>query len=379
MSYFVEKPNDDDLLYYGTNEELKMITDPKKLEPFIPFSKDSDGGFNSAFYVSDNERGDICIDCSYTKFFLEMGTQGTPRYIQNIVSWFGAPEKHIQKDGCKDGSEYRPKAVQININWNDKWNGFKIRPGPQNMKTLFAVDCSGSVRGEDVYFNKLVILRKTYYNSQRGDKFYTWGSEKHYLSEKEMDEFIRNKSGCGGTESYLIAEIGKENKNENFQHLIIVTDGGVGDYAIDICDKLVKDYDLHYSFVSTYIIGSGGNESVGCPFSRDCPGITYKIDDNGNETEQASLSKEELETFNNIDNIDSLYEFNNKYKLLYNAFRAKCLGKDKNEDLKDKLNNLKRRINGQGNDFDQKFKELFNMADGSLRNINRITTTSTAG
>jgi hypothetical protein len=59
VSYFVEKPNDDDLLYYGTNEELKMITDPKKLEPFIPFSKDSDGGFNSVFYSSNDNKGDI--------------------------------------------------------------------------------------------------------------------------------------------------------------------------------------------------------------------------------------------------------------------------------------------------------------------------------
>ena len=27
ISYFVETPKDDDLLYYGQNEELKMITD----------------------------------------------------------------------------------------------------------------------------------------------------------------------------------------------------------------------------------------------------------------------------------------------------------------------------------------------------------------
>ena len=114
-------------------------------------------------------------------------------------------------------------------------------------------------------------------------------------------------------------------------------------------------------------------------FSRDYPGITYKIDKNGNEIKQAPLSKEELETFNNIDNIKILDEFNKNYKLLYNAFRAKCLGKEKNEELKDKLNKLKSRINGQGNDFNQKFNELFKMADGSLRNINSIITTSTAG
>ena len=45
-----------------------------------------------------------------------------------------------------------------------------------------------------------------------------------------------------------------------------MTDGGVSEDEIDECDKLVKEYDLHYNFVSIYIIGSGGNESVGCHF-----------------------------------------------------------------------------------------------------------------
>ena len=94
ISYFVEKPKDDDLLYYGQNDELKMITDTKILQPFVPFSKDSDGGLNSVFYSSIDNKGDIVIDYSYTIFFLEMGTKGTPKYIQNIVSWLGAPEKH---------------------------------------------------------------------------------------------------------------------------------------------------------------------------------------------------------------------------------------------------------------------------------------------
>ena len=83
ISYCVEKPENDDLLYFGKNEDLTMITDPEKLKPFIPFSKDSDGGFNSLFYSSNDDKGNIFIDCSYTKFFLEMGKKGTPRYIQN--------------------------------------------------------------------------------------------------------------------------------------------------------------------------------------------------------------------------------------------------------------------------------------------------------
>ena len=377
ISYFVEKPTDDELLYYGKNEELKMITDPKLLLPFVPFSKDSDGGFNSVFYSSNDDKGDIVVDCSYTKFFLEMGTKGTPRYIQNIVSWLGAPEKHQQRDKCKDGSDYRPKAIDIQINWEDKWNGFKERPKnislPENMKTLFAVDCSGSISGRETYFRKLHELRLKYYNSGRGDKFYTWGSGYYYKTEQEMDNFIASRYGPDGTYSYYIAEIGRVTKNENFEHLIIVTDGCVDSYDIDESDRRVQQYGLQYSYVSTYIIGSGGDESVGCPFSRGCPGITYIIDDYGNERQQASLSREDQNALSNINSINNWNTFNSKYLNLFNAIRAKCLGRNADSVLKNQLNNLKARITDAGpnqNDFNTKFNNLYRMADGQIRNVN---------
>jgi hypothetical protein len=378
ISYFVEKPNDDDLLYYGQNDELKMITDPNLLKPFVPFSKDSDGGFNSVFYSSNDEKGDIVVDCSYTKFFLEMGTKGTPRYIQNIVSWLGAPEKHQMKDNCKDGTEYRPKAIDIQIDWNDKWDGFKERPNknPEKMKTLFAVDCSGSISGVENYFSKLRELRLKYYNSSRGDKFYTWGNKYYYKTEAEMDSFIENKKGEGGTGSYYIAEIGRENKKENFEHLIIVTDGRVDNGAIDESDRRVKKYDLHFSYVSSYIIGSGGDETVGCPFCRDCPGITYLIDNKGNEKIQASLTREDKNSLDNIDSINKWVDFKAKYINLFNAIRAKCLGRNADLKLKKKLINLKARIIDAGNEknkFEQKFNKLFDMANGKIRDVKAAT------
>ena len=59
-----------------------MVTGSQLLKPFVPFSKDSNGGFNSVFYSSGDDKGDIVVDCSYTKFFFEIGTKGTPRHIK---------------------------------------------------------------------------------------------------------------------------------------------------------------------------------------------------------------------------------------------------------------------------------------------------------
>ena len=65
---------------------------------------------------------------------------------------------------------------------------------------------------------------------------------------------------------------------------------------IDKSDQKFKEYKLKFSFVSTFIIDTGDviNESVGCPYSRNCPGFTYIVDSQGNQREQASLFEEDF-------------------------------------------------------------------------------------
>jgi len=152
VSYIIENPNNKEILYFGKNEDLKMVTNPERLKPFIPFSKDSDGGFNSIFYCSNGKEGDIIIDCSYTKFFLEMDKTGTPRYFLNICSWLAAYEKQYIK-----GKKSTPKYIDFKINYKDKFNKFMERKDKriEYMKTLFAIDNSGSVHKKLIYFSKI--------------------------------------------------------------------------------------------------------------------------------------------------------------------------------------------------------------------------------
>ena len=187
-----------------------------------------------------------------------------------------------------------------------------------------------------------------------------------------MDIFIEDKKGYGWTSSQLIADIGKEVKDENFEHLIIVTDGGVDSEEIKKCDDKVKEYNLQFRYVSIYIIGSDGDESVGCPFCRGIPGVTYKTEDNGEEKKLATCNKDDTEALQNIDKIKSLEQFNSKYLNLFNAIRSKCLGKKEDNDLKNALNDFKKNITIPGEeqkDFDLKFNKLNDMASGILYDI----------
>ena len=131
--------------------------------------------------------------------------------------------------------------------------------------------------------------------------------------------------------------------------------------------------------VSTFIIDTGDikSESVGCPYSRDCPSFTYIVDSQGNQREISSLLKEDIEVYNNLNKIVSYNDFILKYGNIYRSFRAKCLGKDINDELKIKFNNLKKMIKvpkGKEEDFKNKIEEIEYMINGGLRNIKPIAT-----
>ena len=98
------------LIFEGVT--IAYCTNEKKMEPFTPFAKDSEGGVSILYYCADNNygTGDIILDGGYTKLFVNMKEEGTFKYIQNIIGWTARPEVHIIVDK-KSHKEWRPKAV----------------------------------------------------------------------------------------------------------------------------------------------------------------------------------------------------------------------------------------------------------------------------
>ena len=117
------------------------------ITPFIPFSKDSDGGINSLFYNGEDRgdgtgEGDIFIDCAYTKFFLDMKKSGTSRYLQNIGAFIGSAERRY-KIG-EHPSLYRPDGVFFTLKKN---SSFFYKFPKKSFDVVYLVDATGSMGG----------------------------------------------------------------------------------------------------------------------------------------------------------------------------------------------------------------------------------------
>ena len=358
-------------LFEGDTICYASTDDYNKLLPFHPFSRDSDNGISSLFYLSDEKkRGDIFIDCGFTKLFINMEKDDTAfRYFQNIASWSARPEYHLFYDKV-DVKDWRPKGINYTIDINKKWTNFLQKPSFEKkvdlmkLKTLFAFDNSSSISGKVVYFNEINRIVQKYYKN--GDKFYLWGSKYTEKSKSEIDQWIQQRRGPEGTNSTNIAHLANACPSHR-EHLIIVTDGQVGENSIKQSDNLMNQYKIQFKFVSVYVIGSGGNLSVGAPFCRGCPNRTIHVLDANNRIKGPSLSLDEIAAFNNIQNINSISEFDSKYDKLLSSIKAKQLGKKEDTDLKNKLSMLKSKLivslNGtQKTEFENKWTKLYEMA-----------------
>ena len=288
-------------LFEGNNISYTNTDNYEKLLPFHPFSRDSDGGISALYYLSDEKmRGDIFIDCGFTKLFLNMKKDNSIyQYFQNIAAWTARPEIHIAYEMIEP-KDWRPDCIDYKIDPNKKWTKFLSKPAKTyeinlfKLKTLFAFDNSGSITGNELYFSEINRLLNKYYKP--GDKVYLWGTKFSEKSKKQIDEWIKLKLGNEGTDIINIAKLAKESPDHR-EHLIIVTDGRASLCDIEKCDKFLKKENIKFQYVSVYIIGKEGDRSVGAPFCRNCPNRNILVLDQNNRINVASLS---VEYFNRL-------------------------------------------------------------------------------
>lgn len=296
ISYVTPKDNFD-----YNNKNLPIIVDQDIIKPFKAFSKGSNGGNISLFYNDDyNKYGDIVIDTGFTKCFLNMRTENDSyRYFQNIIEWISRPEIHMHFEK-KSVKLWRPKPVKLN---NNIISTYKILPTPikilkehfvEKMATIIAMDRSSSIDSiKDFYFPSINDIVEMYKNEP--NLYYLWGNNDYKKIYEEIKEWINTKNGPDGTSSIHIANTVKETGSSYWGHLIIITDGCVGKKDITNCDKFIKKNNMKFKYVSTYLIVTNGNLSVGTPFTRGCANQTINILASGKREVKFQLSEKSIE------------------------------------------------------------------------------------
>ena len=330
------------------------------------------------YYIGVDGRGDIIIDNSYTKFLSDLKNECTAKLIQNMIAWIARVDYHYMKGS--DPKLYRPKLVEYKFDPNNKCdkNIFAIiekkeKPKEEEtkeLKTILAIDNSGSTQNKDNYHNyiKNKIL-PNYFKKDRGDAIYIWESGFKKISYEEMMNINNNKSGSGGTSSSKIAQILTDESNNNYKHLVIVTDGEVSSSEISNSDNIMKNNkNIKLKFVSTFIIETGGscNLSVGAPYCRDVPNSTILVLKNGEEKRQPSLFKEDIKEWENLEknNNYSQKDFLDNFNRIQSAVKAKTLGSSSEETLK-VLKSFKSRISNKNSS--SLFPEFVNKIDSLIK------------
>jgi hypothetical protein len=92
-------------------------------------------------------RGDVIIDCGFTKLFTELTTDGTLRYVQNIAALTIQYEKRLRQLGEKGPKTFRPPSFSQVIDETVKSRTFRSDGFSGPFDVLYLVDATGSMGG----------------------------------------------------------------------------------------------------------------------------------------------------------------------------------------------------------------------------------------
>ena len=126
------------------NSPLKK---PEEVQPFIPFAYDDEGCITILFYISplDSDTGNIVVDGGFSKLFTELDTEGTGKYIQNIVGLTSSYHKHLDRDGENWIDNFSLPSFEQDIDYKEKFNGFVKKITTKEYDIIYMIDATGSM------------------------------------------------------------------------------------------------------------------------------------------------------------------------------------------------------------------------------------------
>ena len=128
----------------NNNSPLKK---PEEVEPFIPFAYDDKGCITVLFYISplNSNSGYIVVDGGFSKLFTELDTEGTGKYIQNIVGFTSQYHKYLDRYGENWRENFSLPSFEQDIDYKEKFNGFVKKITTKEYDIIYMIDATGSM------------------------------------------------------------------------------------------------------------------------------------------------------------------------------------------------------------------------------------------
>lgn len=126
------------------NSPLKK---PEEVLPFIPFAYDDEGCITILFYISplDSDSGNIVVDGGFSKLFTELDTEGTAKYIQNIIGLTSSYHKHLDRNGENWVENFSLPSFEQDIDYKEKFQGFVKKITTKEYDIIYMIDATGSM------------------------------------------------------------------------------------------------------------------------------------------------------------------------------------------------------------------------------------------
>lgn len=129
------------------DEKNYTFANGKDIYPFKYFSISSSGGISSLYYNSpwNSPKGDIVIDCGFSKLFYELNEDSIYYYVRNIAYFMLSIEKRLSTiGGPSDPKKFRPKSFNPRF-LNSKDPKFYSYNEERAVDIVFLIDATGSM------------------------------------------------------------------------------------------------------------------------------------------------------------------------------------------------------------------------------------------
>ena len=166
-------------IYLGRT--ISYVNNKNDIYPFLPFGYDDKGNLTILFYPSKNDcdNGDIILDGGFTKLFNEIDSNGTYRYLLNIISWTTQYTRRYATSESENWCEaFSLQSFSFPIDETVIWKNFSHSISGE-FDIVYMVDATGSmlgyiqnVKNQCINISKILKIKFPHFDFNFGCIFY---------------------------------------------------------------------------------------------------------------------------------------------------------------------------------------------------------------